>query len=241
MLQLENISAGYGAIQVLHDVSLSVGKGEIVSVIGANGAGKSTLLRTISALVPCRKGRITFEGQDITHYPPHKVVEMGLIHVPEGRQVFAPLTTYENLLLGCYSKYRKLGSKGRERLFKFVFDLFPVLAHRRNQTAGTLSGGEQQMLAIGRALMAEPKLLVLDEPSLGLSPVMVETIDRVLRQLNSEGLTILLVEQNALMALGTANRAYVVDVGRIVLQGEAKKLLHDDKVREVYLGGASVR
>ncbi len=241
MLQLEKVCAGYGPIEVIHEISLSVAKGEIVSVIGVNGAGKSTLLRTISALVPCRKGRITFEGKDITHYPPHKVVEIGLIQVPEGRQVFAPLTTYENLLLGCYTKYRKLGGKGRERLLKFVFDLFPVLAHRRNQTAGTLSGGEQQMLAIGRALMAEPRLLLLDEPSLGLAPVVVETIDQVLRQLNREGLTILLVEQNALMALGTANRAYVVDVGRVALEGEAKKLLDDDKVREVYLGGAYVR
>ncbi len=236
MLRLENISSGYGSIEVLHSISLTVNSGEIVSIIGANGAGKSTLLRTISALLPCKGGGIIFEDHDITRFPPDKVVGLGLVQVPEGRQVFTPLTVYENLLLGTYSRHRQLGKGEKERLFSLVFDLFPILYERKQQLAGTLSGGEQQMLALGRALMAQPRLLLLDEPSLGLAPTVVSSISRVLQELNRQGLTILLVEQNALLALRLAQRAYVLDTGRIVLQGEAKDLLHNDQVRRIYLG-----
>lgn len=236
MLQLEAVSAGYGAVEVLHNISLKVDAGEIVSMIGANGGGKSTLMKTISGLIPARGGKIIFEENDVTRTPPHKIVAMGLVQVPEGRHVFAPLSVYENLLLGTYSKYRQLNRQKKAELLDFVFNLFPILAQRKTQTAGTLSGGEQQMLSIGRALMAQPKLLLLDEPSLGLAPTIVEAIFEVLQQLNRQGVTIFMVEQNALIALTVAHRAYVLSTGRVVLQGKAEELLHDATVKEVYLG-----
>lgn len=240
MLQLEAVSAGYGAVEVLHNISLKVDAGEIVSMIGANGGGKSTLMKTISGLIPARGGKIIFEENDVTRTPPHKIVAMGLVQVPEGRHVFAPLSVYENLLLGTYSKYRQLNRQKKAELLDFVFNLFPILAQRKTQTAGTLSGGEQQMLSIGRALMAQPKLLLLDEPSLGLAPTIVEAIFEVLQQLNRQGVTIFMVEQNALIALTVAHRAYVLSTGRVVLQGKAEELLHDATVKEVYLGETTV-
>jgi len=236
VLQVEHIHSGYGRVRVLTDVSLHVGDGEMVSIIGANGAGKSTLLKTISALLPCSEGRILLDSRDIGKLPAHKIIGLGIIQVPEGRQIIAELTTRENLLLGCYLKYAKLGSSGRQVLLDYVCDLFPVLKDRMNQVAGTLSGGEQQMLALGRALMAEPKVLLMDEPSLGLAPMVVDTVCRVLLELNRQGLTVVMVEQNALIALEMAQRAYILEGGRIVLEGAGKDLLKDDKVRESYLG-----
>jgi len=236
MLRVEEVSSGYGPIEVLHHVSLVVNRGEMVSIIGTNGAGKSTLLRTISALLPCRGGKIVFEDCDITKYAPDEVAKLGLIQVPEGRHIFAPLTVYDNLILGTYRKQRDFEVNEKERLFQFVFNLFPILLERKNQIAGTLSGGEQQMLALGRALMAQPKLLILDEPSLGLAPTIIGDIRRVLQELNTAGLTILLVEQNALLALSLARRAYVLDLGRIVLQGASIVLLGNDEVKRIYLG-----
>lgn len=237
MLRLENISSGYGLIEVLHGVSLEAGTGDMVSIIGANGAGKSTLLRTISGLLPCTGGRILFEGVDVTGFAPHKLVQIGITQVPEGRRLFGPLTVYENLLLGSYSKYNQLGKSGRREQLELVFELFPVLAERRNQIAGTLSGGEQQMLAIGRGLMAQPKLLLLDEPSLGLSPKILEDISNVLQELNQRGLAIVLVEQNAALALELARYVYLLSGGNVALHGEASKLKDNAAIKEVYLGG----
>jgi branched-chain amino acid transport system ATP-binding protein len=236
LLGLERVHSGYGQVKILVDVSLEVKDGEIVSLIGANGAGKSTLLKSISGVVRCREGRILFDGKDLAKLPPHKVVEMGVIQVPEGRQVIGELTVRENLFLGCYVKHTRLGRNGRRKLLDSVSAIFPILRERMGQMAGTLSGGEQQMLAIGRALMAEPRLLLTDEPSLGLAPMIVESVCQVLLKLNRDGLTILLVEQNALIALEMAQRAYVLEGGRITLHGSSSELLHDDKVRESYLG-----
>jgi len=233
---VEHIHSGYGRVKVLTDVSLKVGDGEIVSIIGANGAGKSTLLKTISALLHCSQGKIVFNGRGIDKLPPHKIIGLGIIQVPEGRQIIAELTIRENLLLGCYLRYTKLGPSRRQALLDYVCDLFPILKDRMDQVAGTLSGGEQQMLAIGRALMAEPKLLLTDEPSLGLAPMVVEAVCRVLLELNKQGLTIIMVEQNALIALEMAQRAYILEGGRIALEGAGKDLLKDDRVRESYLG-----
>ena len=233
---MEHIHSGYGRVKVLTDVSLKVGDGEIVSIIGANGAGKSTLLKTISALLHCSQGKIVFNGRGIDKLPPHKIIGLGIIQVPEGRQIIAELTIRENLLLGCYLRYTKLGPSRRQALLDYVCDLFPILKDRMDQVAGTLSGGEQQMLAIGRALMAEPKLLLTDEPSLGLAPMVVEAVCRVLLELNKQGLTIIMVEQNALIALEMAQRAYILEGGRIALEGAGKDLLKDDRVRESYLG-----
>jgi branched-chain amino acid transport system ATP-binding protein len=236
MLRLENVSSGYGPIEILHDVSLVVNSGEVVSIIGANGAGKSTLLRTISGLVPCKGGRVVFDGADITRLSPDRVVLLRLVHVPEGRHIFAPLTVYENLLVGTYSRRRQFEKGEKEKLFDFVFNLFPILYDRKQQIAGTLSGGEQQMLALGRALVAQPKLMLLDEPSLGLAPLIVRSISHLIQKLNQQGLTILLVEQNALLALTIASRAYVLNVGRIAIEGVASDLLRNDQVRRIYLG-----
>lgn len=236
MIRLERVHSGYGQVNVLTDVSLEVRDGEIVSIIGANGAGKSTLLKTISALLQCREGRILFDDKDITAFPPHKVVDLGIIQVPEGRQVIGELTVRENLLLGCYLKHNRLGKAGRSNLIDEVCALFPILKERMNQIAGTLSGGEQQMLAFGRALMGEPKLLLTDEPSLGLAPMVVDAVCDVLKKLNQGGLTLLMVEQNALIALEMAKRAYVLEGGKIAMEGKGSDLLHDDKVRESYLG-----
>jgi branched-chain amino acid transport system ATP-binding protein len=236
LLRLEHIHSGYDQVEIITDVSLEVLDGEIVSIIGANGAGKSTLLKTLSRVLPCKQGRIAFNEIEITRLPPHRVVEHGIIQVPEGRQVVAELTVRENLLLGCYLKYSALKKAGRKRLMDNVCRLFPILEDRMNQISGTLSGGEQQMLAVGRALMAEPKLLLTDEPSLGLAPLVVDTVCRVLQELNKGGLTLLMVEQNALIALEMAQRAYVLEGGKIVLEGKGRDLLRDDKVRESYLG-----
>lgn len=236
MIRLEGIHSGYGQVNVLTDVSLEVRDGEIVSIVGANGAGKSTLLKTISALLKCKKGKVVFDEEDITPLPPHRVVELGIIQVPEGRQVIGELTVRENLLLGCYLKYVRLGRTGRGRLIDDVCGLFPILKARMTQIAGTLSGGEQQMLAIGRALMGQPKLLLTDEPSLGLAPMVVDAVCAVLVKLNKSGLSLLMVEQNALVALEMAHRAYVLEGGKISMEGKGSDLLHDDRVRESYLG-----
>jgi len=233
MLEVNNLEVRYGAIRALRDVSLHVYAGEVVTLIGANGAGKSTLLRTISGLVRPSNGSIRFEGRDITRTPPDRIVQMGIGHAPEGRGVFANLTVRENLLLGAYTRR---DADGIRRDMDRVTSLFPRLAERMNQLAGTLSGGEQQMLAIGRALMGRPRLLMLDEPSLGLAPLLVQEIFRTLKEINEAGTTILLVEQNAHMALHIANRGYVLQTGEVVLQDTAQALLQNELVREAYLG-----
>ena len=234
MLTVEGIDVFYGAIQALHGVNLTVAQGEIVTMIGANGAGKSTTIRAISGLVRPRSGRITFEGQDITRVEPHKLVERGICQSPEGRRVFANLSVFENLQLGGYV-HRRQSAQLREDLDR-ALTLFPRLKERINQSAGTLSGGEQQMLAIGRALMARPRLLMLDEPSLGLAPFLVQQIFHIIRDINAQGTTILLVEQNAFQALRIAARGYVLETGRIVLEDSAPALLENEEVRKAYLG-----
>lgn len=233
MLEVSNLEVRYGVIRALRDVSLHVDTGEVVTLIGANGAGKSTLLRTISGLVRPTAGSIRFEGRDITRTPPDRIVQMGIGHAPEGRGVFANLTVRENLLLGAYTRR---DNDGIRRDMDRVTNLFPRLAERMNQLAGTLSGGEQQMLAIGRALMGRPRLLMLDEPSLGLAPLLVQEIFHTLKEINEAGTTILLVEQNAHMALHIANRGYVLQTGEVVLQDTAQALLQNELVREAYLG-----
>jgi branched-chain amino acid transport system ATP-binding protein len=234
LLQVDSVQAYYGHVHALKGISLNIEAGKIVSLIGANGAGKTTTLRTISGLLRPREGNITFDGKRIDHMPPHEIVLAGLTHAPEGRQVFTTLTVEENLNMGAYS----LGgdSEAIEENRRRVYDLFPRLAERRNQLAGTLSGGEQQMLAIGRALMARPKLLMLDEPSLGLAPMLVKAIFDTIQQINEQGVTILLVEQNARAALRLADSGYVLETGRIVLEGPSGDLLKDERVRKAYLG-----
>jgi branched-chain amino acid transport system ATP-binding protein len=234
MLKAEGISASYGRVKVLKDINMSVENGEIVCLVGANGAGKSTLLKVISGIVPAASGKFLFEGQDITNRKPDFIVKAGLSHVPEGRQIFADLTVRQNLLLGSY--VHKLPKQEMTRLFESVFDLFPILKSRLMQKAGTMSGGEQQMLAIGRGLMSQPKLLLLDEPSLGLAPLMVETILKVIQNLRSTGISILLVEQNVNAALQISDRAYVMETGSIVTQGKARELMENDEIRKSYLG-----
>lgn len=239
LLNVKDVKTGYGQVEVLHGISFKLNEKEVVSVIGANGAGKTTLLRTISGLVPCHYGKIIFKNEEISKNPrPYRIVELGIVHAPEGRQVFGSLTVRENLILGSYSRYYKIGSEGRKRLIEFVFGLFPILAERKDQSADSLSGGEQQMLSIGRALMGQPELLLLDEPSLGLAPTIVENIFEKLRELSIRGLAILLVEQNARLALDLASRGYVISLGNIVLEGKAGDLLDDDRVRQIYLGRA---
>ncbi len=237
MLRIENVASGYGSVEVLRGISLHIKEGEIVALIGPNGAGKSTSFRTISGLLPCKRGQKYFKDRDITHTQSAQLVKMGVVQVPEGRQILSPLTVWENLLLGAYSKYRKLGRSGRERLARIGVKLFPILEERKNQLAGTLSGGEQQMLAIARALMAEPQMLLLDEPSLGLAPMIIDHIYDALRELNKSGLGILLAEQNALAALEVAKRAYLLELGEIVLHGASHELVSDNRVKQVYLGG----
>ena len=236
MLQLENVNSGFGAVRIINKVSLKLNDGEIISIIGANGAGKSTLLMTISGIVHCDSGRISFNGENITNLPPHKIVDLGIIQVPEGRQIISELTVRENLMLGCYPKYHALGGEGRKKLFDYVCDLFPILDKRMEQISGTLSGGQQQMLAIARALMGKPKTLLLDEPSLGLGPIIIDEVCRVLQELNKSGLAIMMVEQNTLIALEFAQRAYCLEGGAIALEGECRALLHNDDVRKIYLG-----
>jgi branched-chain amino acid transport system ATP-binding protein len=233
LLEVENLSVFYGSIQALRGVSLRVEEGEVVTLIGANGAGKSTTLRTISGLIEPKQGSIRFAGQAIQGWAPHRVVKCGLVQVPEGREIFANLTVDENLQLAAFLRKDKAAIRtDRER----ALDLFPRVRERLRQQAGTLSGGEQQMLAIARALVARPKLLMLDEPSLGLAPQLVRSIFQVIREINREGTTILLVEQNANMALQVANRAYVIEVGQIRMEGLAAQLAASDEVRKAYLG-----
>jgi len=236
MLQVNKINAGYGPITVIHDISLTVAKGEVVVILGPNGAGKSTLIRTIGRLMYCEPGKIVFEGKDITKLTTEQVVRMGMIQVPEGRRLFKTLTVYENLFLGLYFKYSSLESKKREALFNRVYELLPVLYDRSQQMAGTLSGGEQQMLAIGRALIAEPKLMLMDEPFLGLAPLVIKNICALIEQLRERGMTILMVEQNARASLKLAQRAYLLELGRIVAEKKAQELKDDEYVRSVYLG-----
>jgi branched-chain amino acid transport system ATP-binding protein len=234
MLKLESVSISYGAIQAVCGVSIDVPRGEVVTIIGANGAGKSTLLKSIVGLEPVTGGRISFDGQDITTTPAHRRTGMGVALSPEGRGVFSDQSVRDNLLLGAYSK--KSDSERTEQKIERFFTMFPRLKERQEQLAGTLSGGEQQMLAIARALMSEPKLLLLDEPSLGLAPLIIRDIFNTIRALRETGLTILLVEQMANQALGVADRAYVLETGRITLQGKGSDLLNDPKVRAAYLG-----
>jgi branched-chain amino acid transport system ATP-binding protein len=234
LLKIEDVHVYYGAIHALKGISLDVAPGEIVTLIGANGAGKSTTLRTVSGLLKPKNGRISFMGTDITGQPAQKTVKMGISQVPEGRRIFANMTVSENLELGAYLREDKAGI--RESLER-VFTKFPRLAERRNQIGGTLSGGEQQMLAMGRALMSNPKLMLLDEPSMGLAPLLVKEIFETIREINQAGTTILLVEQNAHMALSIAHKAYVMETGKIVLQGSAEELARSEAVRKAYLGG----
>ncbi len=235
MLELTNLAVSYGSINALHDVSLKVKTGDIVTLIGANGAGKSTTLRAISGLLKAQAGSIRYEDQEITNEAPHRIVERGISHVPEGRMIFANLTVHENLLMGAYLRKdrAKLGTE-----FDFIFGMFPRLKERANQVAGTLSGGEQQMLAIGRALMSKPRCLMLDEPSLGIAPLLVKTIFQKIVEINkSLGITILLVEQNANLALEVSNYGYVLETGRIILHDQSSALRVNERVKSAYLGG----
>jgi len=236
MLAIRNLKSYYGRMQALKGVSLHVEEGEVVSLIGANGAGKTTLLNSIVGLVSSRSGQILFFDTDIIQRNPRQIIRMGVSLVPEGRQLFAPLTVMENLILGAYQRYRKdKKSEIRSDLEK-VFVLFPILKERKSQIAGTLSGGEQQMLAIGRSLMARPKLILMDEPSMGLAPLVTTQIFQIISELHKQGTTILLVEQNAEAALRISSRAYVIETGRVVLQGMSQELLHNQEVRRAYLG-----
>lgn len=233
LLSVNNMDACYGSIQALKGVSFEVNEGEVVTLIGANGAGKSTTLKTVSGLMRCKNGEITFDGRDIRNIAPHKIVSMGMAHVPEGRRVFAHMSVEENLQMGAYTRPRGEFSDS----LKDVYQRFPRLSERRRQPAGTLSGGEQQMLAMGRALMSKPRLLMLDEPSMGLAPILVDQIFDIIRELHASGTTILLVEQNARMALSVADRGYVLESGRVVLQDKADALLRNSAVKAAYLGG----
>lgn len=234
MLEVKDLNVFYGAIHALHGVDFEVNQGEIVSLIGANGAGKTTTLHTLSSLIRPKSGSIQFLGKDITGHPAEKIVKAGLIQVPEGRRVFANLSVRDNLLLGAFSRKDQAGIASD---LEMVFGRFPRLKERARQISGTLSGGEQQMLAIGRALMARPQLLLLDEPSMGLAPLLVREIFNIIVEINRDGTTILLVEQNAHMALGISHRAYVLETGRFVLSGSAKELAESTEVRKAYLGG----
>jgi branched-chain amino acid transport system ATP-binding protein len=233
MLEIKNIDVFYGDVQVIWDISFEVKQGEIVALIGANGAGKSTTLRTISSILRPKKGEILFNGIAIHKVEPYKLIETGIVHVPEARRLFVEMTVEENLDMGSLKGEAK---KEREKTKELVFDLFPRLSERRRQLAGTLSGGEQQMLAVGRGLMSKPKLLMFDEPSLGLSPILVRDIFNVIKRIIEEGVTVLIVEQNVKQTLAIANRAYVLENGRIVLQGTGESLLKDEHVKTAYLG-----
>jgi branched-chain amino acid transport system ATP-binding protein len=233
LLEVEGVDAFYGRVQALHGVNLKLDKGEIVALIGSNGAGKTTTLRTISGLMHPVRGKVVFDGADITFTPPAKVVSLGICHSPEGRRLFPRMSVVDNLFMGAYTRRDR---PGIDRDLKHVYELFPRIEERRNQIAGTLSGGEQQMLAMGRALMARPKVLMLDEPSLGLAPIMVETIFSVVREINGGGIPVLLVEQNASKALAVANRAYVLETGVVAKEGTGKELLESEDVQKAYLG-----
>ena len=232
MLEIKDIEVYYGVIQAIKGISFEVNQGEIIALIGANGAGKTTTLQTITGMIPSKAGTIIYDGKDITRTPGHKLVPMGIAHVPEGRRVFAELTVLQNLKLGAYTR----SDKGEvEETLKMIYRRFPRLEERKNQMAGTLSGGEQQMLAMGRALMSHPKLIVMDEPSMGLSPIYVNEIFDIIQSINKDGTTVLLVEQNAKKALSIANRAYVLETGTIALSGDARELMNDDSVKKAYL------
>lgn len=233
MLEVKDLEVYYGVIQAIKGISFRVDKGEVVALIGANGAGKTTTLHTVTGLLSPKSGHVMFEGKDITKVPAHKIVSMGMAHVPEGRRVFAELSVYENLKMGAYTRKDK---NEIEESLKNVYKRFPRLEERKNQMAGTLSGGEQQMLAMGRALMSKPKILLMDEPSMGLSPIMVNEIFDIIRSVSESGTTVLLVEQNAKKALSIADRAYVLETGTIALEGKAKDLLEDDSIKKAYLG-----
>ncbi len=234
MLSVENLNVFYGHIHAIKDVSLHVKEGEIVSLIGANGAGKTTTLQTISGLLKPKSGTITFEGKDITKTEAHQILQMGIAQVPEGRRIFANMTVKENLEMGAFTRKESAAQLKEER--KNFYDKFPRLRERKKQMAGTLSGGEQQMLAMGRALMANPKILILDEPSMGLSPLLVKEVFEMIKTINQSGVTVLLVEQNAKMALSISNRAYVLETGKITMEGDAKELLHNESIKKAYLG-----
>lgn len=233
MLKVENLEVYYGMIQAIKGVSFEVNEGEVIALIGANGAGKTTILHTITGLVGAKSGSITFEGVDLTKTPAHKIVSMGMAHVPEGRRIFQELTVFENLKLGAYTRSSK---SEIEETIRMVYSKFPRLEERKDQIAGTLSGGEQQMLAMGRALMSHPKIILMDEPSMGLSPLYVNEIFKIIEEISASGTTVLLVEQNAKKALSIANRAYVLETGKVVLEGQAKDLINDDSIKKAYLG-----
>ena len=237
LLKIDNLNVYYGSIHAIKNLSLHVNEGEIVTMIGANGAGKTTTMHTISGLLKSRSGSITYDGKLISKMDAYKIVTLGLAQCPEGRRVFAGLTVHENLELGAFS--RKDSKAAVQEDFEMVFDMLPRLRERKNQLAGTLSGGEQQMLAMGRALMSKPKMLLLDEPSMGLSPLLVKEIFRTIVRVNENGVTVLLVEQNAKMALNIANRGYVIETGNITMEGMASDLANDPKVKQAYLGGAA--
>lgn len=233
MLEVKDLEVYYGMIQAIKGISFEVNKGEVIALIGANGAGKTTILHTITGLLSPKKGSVVFEGQDITKVPAHKIVTMGMAHVPEGRRVFADLSVYENLKMGAYTRKDK---NEIEETLKMVYKRFPRLEERKNQMAGTLSGGEQQMLAMGRALMSKPSIILMDEPSMGLSPIMVNEIFSIIESVSKTGTTVLLVEQNAKKALAIADRAYVLETGTIVKGGKAEDMLNDDSIKKAYLG-----
>ncbi len=232
MLKVTDLTVNYGMIQAVKGISFEVKEGEIVALIGANGAGKTTTLQTVTGMIPSRTGTIEFAGTDITKVPAHRIVSMGLAHVPEGRRVFAQLTVLENLKMGAYTRKDK---DGIDETLKEIYKRFPRLEERKSQLAGTLSGGEQQMLAMGRALMSRPKMIVMDEPSMGLSPLYVAEIFKIIQDINASGTTVLLVEQNAKKALSIADQAYVLETGNIVLSGKASDLMNDDSVKKAYL------
>ncbi len=233
LLKIENLEVYYGVINAIKGISFDVNEGEIIALIGANGAGKTTILHTITGLVAAKSGSIMFEDKDLLKTPAHKIVSMGIAHVPEGRRIFQQLTVYDNLKLGAYTRSDK---KEIAETLEKVYERFPRLKERRTQIAGTLSGGEQQMLAMGRALMSHPKIILMDEPSMGLSPLYVSEIFDIIRSVNESGTTVLLVEQNAKKALSIANRAYVLETGKIVLSGDAHELMNNDSVKKAYLG-----
>lgn len=234
LLEVRDLEVYYGVINALKGVSFEVNEGEVVALIGANGAGKTTILHTITGLLSVKNGSIVYDGKDITKVPSHKIVSMGIAHVPEGRRIFQQLTVLENLKMGAYTRNNK---KEIAETLNIVYEHFPRLSERKNQIAGTLSGGEQQMLAMGRAMMSKPRLIVMDEPSMGLSPLLVKEVFKIIEAMHKAGTTILLVEQNAQMALSIADRAYVLETGKIVSGGTGKELMQSDEIRKAYLGG----
>lgn len=233
MLEVKDLEVYYGMIQAIKGISFEVNQGEVIALIGANGAGKTTTLHTITGLLSPKKGSVLFEGQDITKVPAHKIVSMGMAHVPEGRRVFSQLSVYENLKLGAYTRKDR---SNIDKELQSIYERFPRLAERKNQLAGTLSGGEQQMLAMGRALMSKPSIVLMDEPSMGLSPILVNEIFDIIESISKSGTTVLLVEQNAKKALSIADKAYVLETGKVVLEGNAKDLLENDSIKKAYLG-----